>query len=78
MFKQGQKWKKGEDGREQAIFRESGIKNRRAIIKIWKTEGGDNGRICATDYKYKRGRRRIKWMKILKKLWTDCQLCRSD
>lgn len=26
VFIQGQKWKKGEDGREQAIFRESGIK----------------------------------------------------
>ena len=34
VFKQGQKWKKGEDGREQAVFRESGIKKWRAIIKI--------------------------------------------
>ncbi len=30
----GLKMEKGEDGREQAIFRESGIKKWRAIIKI--------------------------------------------
>lgn len=34
VFKQGQKWKKGEDGREQAVSREKDIKKRRAIIKI--------------------------------------------
>lgn len=30
----GLKMEKGEDGREQAVFRESGIKKWRAIIKI--------------------------------------------
>ena len=34
VFIQGEKWKKGGDGREQAVSREKGIKKRRAIIKI--------------------------------------------
>lgn len=34
VFIQGEKWKKGEDGRKQAVFRESSIRNQCAIIRI--------------------------------------------